>query len=738
MKQVVQNYRSGELRLEDVPVPICRQGGVLVRSAFSLVSAGTERMKVNQARMSLLQMAKARPDKVKQVLTNVKQVGILETVAKVRERLDTLTPLGYSLAGMVEQVGSGLDEFRVGDRVACAGEGIACHAEFVFVPKNLCVPVLKGVELCDAAFATVGAVALNGVRQAGVTIGDSVVVIGLGLVGLLGVQILKAAGCQVVGIDLDPHKVDLAKKCGADHAFERQQANLEEAILHATAGRGADVVYIAASTQSTDPMELAGRIARDRGRVVIVGMIKVEADWQTYYQKELSVILSRSYGPGRYDRNYESRGIDYPIGHVRWTLRRNLEEFIHLLQTKSVRPKLLAPAVFPLEQAPEAYDQLHKNPGKHAVGILFEYPKDAQSVRQVPLSGTQRIAKSTSSIGFGVIGAGNFATGTLIPALKRLSNARLVAICSAGGLSARSAGDRHGFSYCTSDVHDLFQDKAIDAVIIATRHDTHARFAAEALLAGKHVFVEKPLALNSEQVEQLSQAHANSPGILMLGFNRRFSPLSEFVRAHFAKRTSPMEVVCRINAGSLGQDSWYSDANEGGWRIISEGCHFVDLIQFLVGHPIIAVHAQMIGGHVGGRQHDNCIATLRLRDGSIASLIYVANGDPCFEKERIEVFGQGSAAVIENWQVARISTNGKIKKLRGSADRKGHAAELAAFAHAIQNGDPSPIPFDDAVCTTLTTFEIAAGLTSGLVRPVSPRSKSLTSQLERHEPIITA
>jgi predicted dehydrogenase/threonine dehydrogenase-like Zn-dependent dehydrogenase len=710
LKQVVQNYNTGELRLEDVPVPMCRSGGALVRAAYSLVSSGTERMKVDQARMSLLQKARARPDKVKQVLASVKQVGLTETLSKVRERLDALTPLGYSLAGIVEEVGAGVDEIAPGDRVACAGEAIACHAEFVSVPRNLCVPVPDNVDLKDAAFTTVGAIAMNGVRQASVSLGDTVVVIGLGLVGLLGVQILKAAGCRVIGIDLDPHKIELARQCGADVAARRDDPALEDTIDFVTGGIGADAVYIAASTQSTDPMDLAGRITRDRGRVVIVGMVKVEADWQTYYHKELSVIMSRSYGPGRYDRNYELKGIDYPIGYVRWTERRNMEEFLRLLSTKQVRPTLLGPQVFPIQQAPEAYQQLHDSPGKHAVGILFEYPPGAPIERRVSVthadSKTHPACLATSeSVSIALIGAGNFTTATLIPALKRLGNVRLRSICSAGGLTARSAARRHGFEEAVSDYQQVLSDPQINAVVIATRHDTHARFAAEALRAGKHVFVEKPLALTRQQLEEVVSAEQASGRILVPGFNRRYSPMSVAVRDHFASRSSPIEVVCRVNAGEIKADSWYQDPEEGGWRIISEGCHFVDLIQFICGSPPVRVSAEMIGGHAPGGQNDNCIVSLRMQDGSIATLIYVANGDPQFEKERVEVFGQGRSAVIENFRRTLLySGKGLARTLKGHG--KGHAEEMAAFVQGIKTGQ-SPISLDESISSTLAT--LAAG-----------------------------
>ncbi len=715
MKQVVQNYNSGELWIEDVPTPLCKSGGVLVRSAYSLVSIGTERMKVTQARMSKLQMARARPDKVKQVIETVRQTGVIETYKKVRERLDALTPLGYSLAGVVEEVGAGLDEFRVGDRVACAGEKIACHADFVSVPRNLCVHVPDAVDLKDAAFATVGAIAMQGVRQSGVMLGDTVLVVGLGLVGLLGVQILKAAGCQVIGVDLDPKKVELARRCGADLAVTRDNTGLNDDLARFTGGRGPDVGYIAASANTADPMALAGEVVRDRGRVVIVGMVKVEADWQVYYEKELSVVMSRSYGPGRYDPNFEQKGIDYPVGYVPWTQRRNMEEFLRLIGAGHVDPQVMTPQVYDFANAPEAYDRVSGKSGAAApIAILFEYPPDAPKSLSVTLPATAaRRPPTAGQVNVSLVGAGNFATGTLIPALKSIPEARLRTICSARGLSAASAARRHGFAHAASDLQELLTDVDTHAVVIATRHDTHAHFTGDALRAGKHVFVEKPLALTREQLDNVIAAQAQSDRIVLPGFNRRFSPLSEAVQTFFSGRTSPIEVVCRVNAGALGSSSWYQDADEGGWRIISEGCHFVDLIQYLCQSPPVWVSATMIGGAARGQQNDNCAVTLRMADGSLAVLIYIANGDSSFEKERIEVFGQGRVAVIENWHVARLVANGHTEKVRPHGSGKGHGHEMAAFINAIQTGHPSPLPFDQAVATTLATFAAAESLTSG-------------------------
>jgi predicted dehydrogenase len=667
-------------------------------------------MKVSQARMSMLQKAKSRPDKVQQVIQSVRQKGLVETYKLVTERLNALTPIGYSLAGVVEEVGGGIDEFAVGDRVACAGEGIACHAEFVSVPRNLCVRVPDGVDMKDAAYTTVGAIAMQGVRQAGVTLGDTVVVIGLGLIGLLGVQILKAAGCRVIGVDLDPQRVQLAKACGADIAIRRDEPSLEDSVRQFTGGVGVDAAYIAASTKSNDPMELAGQLARDRGKVVIVGMVNVEADWRVYYAKELSVVLSRSYGPGRYDRNYEQKGIDYPISYVRWTEGRNMAEFLRLVQSGQVVPSRVGQKVFAFDNAPEAYDQLHESPSDHPIGILFEYPASASRERRITLPG---IAKAGSAhngcINIGMIGAGNFTTGTLIPALKQVQNVRLRAICSARGLTAKSAANRHGFDYCASDYREVLADKEIHAVVIATHHDTHARFTAEALRAGKHVFVEKPLALTREQLDEVVAAQAQTGRTVMVGFNRRYSPLSVAVRDFFGQRQSPIEVVCRVNAGTLKADSWYQDAEEGGWRIISEGCHFVDLIQYICGCRPVSVYAEMIGGRIPGGQNDNCVVTLKMADGSLGVIVYVANGDPCFEKERVEVFGQGRAAVIENWRVARLVAGGRTRKVNPKGSGKGHSQELAEFAAAVAKGEGYSM-FRDAVAATQTTLAVTESL----------------------------
>lgn len=718
MKQVVQNYRNGDLWLEDVPRPACRAGGVLVRNEYSVVSTGTERMKVEQARMSLLEKAKARPDQVKKVLQNVSQMGVRGTIDKVQERLDALTPLGYSCVGIVEEVGAGIDHIKVGDRVVCAGEGIACHAEFVFAPRNLCALVPEAVDPREAAFATIGAIAMNGVRQAEIGLGDVVVVIGLGLVGLLGVQILKAAGARVIGIDIDNDKLELARLCGAEAALHRKDPALEDVIRELTAGHGADAVYVAASAKSSDPLDLAGEVIRDRGRVCIVGMVPVHADWRTYYGKELSVVLSRSYGPGRYDRNYEDKGIDYPIGYVPWTERRNLEEFVRLVGEGLVTPTKFGATEYAFSEAPDAYAELHEDPGKHAGGILFRYPQAPSAARRIALEVAQTPRPANSdAVRIGLIGAGNFATGTLIPAMKKSPGCEIAAVCSAGGLSAKGAAARHGAGYASSDYDAVLADERIDSVVIATRHNTHAAFTIKALDQGKHVFVEKPLALSFDELEQVARAARSSSAILMPGFNRRFSPLAESARDHFSAEGGALSVTCRINSGRIEAESWYQDTDEGGWRIVSEGCHWIDLVSFLVRSAPTQVSAHMISGAVPGGQNDSCMLNIAFANGAIANLAYLSNGDAHFEKERIEVFGQEKVAVIENWHKASLYENGKRSTVRPKGSGKGHAAEMAAFVAACRTGSPSPISLDSAIATSATALlAVESMLDGGTVR----------------------
>ena len=662
MRQLVQEPGSGRLRLVEVPAPVLREGGVLVRTERSVISVGTERMKLEFGRKSLLGKARERPDQVRQVLDTVSREGVVSAYRKVQGRLGSLAPLGYSSAGVVEAVGRGVTDLEVGQRVACAGAGYANHAERVWVPKHLVVPIPDSVGSEEAAFATLGAIALQGVRQADVRLGECVVVIGLGLLGQLTVQLLRAAGVQVVGVDVDADRVAVAERHGA-LGVERA-GDVEGVVRQATGGIGADAVIIAAATTSDDPIRLAGAVSRDRGRVVVVGAVPINVPRSPFYEKEIEVRLSRSYGPGRYDPEYEEKGHDYPVGFVRWTERRNLGEFVRLLETGAVRLEGLITHRFAFDEAELAYETLTGAEAGRALGVVLAFPAEpAAEPRRIELSGkgsnrtTQNAqadnAKEASGIeragvgqagierpGIGLIGAGSFATGVLLPNLARL-DVSLEGVLTAGGMSARSVGEKHGFRYLTGDPAELLADPATHVVVIATRHDEHARLAADALRAGKAVFVEKPLALDDAALDDVVKAAASGPQ-LMVGFNRRFAPATIFIRERLARVAGARVVQIRVNAGYVPPDAWVHDPEDGGGRLIGEGCHFIDLALFLLGSPAVEVQAAALGGEdPDARLRDNVQVTLRCADGSLGSILYTAKGDSRAGKERVEIFAGG-------------------------------------------------------------------------------------------------
>lgn len=717
MKQIIQTQRTGQVRIEEVLAPFHKPGGVLVRTASSLISAGTERAKVELARKSLLGKARSRPEQVRQVLDLVRQQGLRATYQKVMTRLETLEPLGYSASGLVLAVGEGVDEFRVGDRVACAGAGYANHAEVNFVPKNLCVQVPEKVSLEEAAFATLGAIALHGVRQAEVRLGEVAAVIGLGLLGLLTVQLLKAAGCSVAGIDPNPERCRLGRILGCDLT-----ATLPEEMRSLIAGfspvGGADAVVITAATASSQPIHLAGELARDRGRVVLVGDAGLMVPRNLYYMKELELRLSRSYGPGRYDPAYEEKGHDYPWGYVRWTEKRNLAAFLHLVSTGQVRVEPLITHRFPLEKAGEAYDLIMGKVKEPYLGVLLNYgePKEAAPVLQAAsptapkVSGPDLRPPQQPVVGF--IGAGNFAQASLLPPLKTLAGLVLRTVSTATGLSARKVATQFGFAKETTDPEDLFSDATLNTVFIATRHDSHARYVLRSLEQGKNVFVEKPLCLHEAELQEIATAYASSrPGpLLMVGFNRRFAPLMGKLKEFFARRVAPMVAHLRINAGNIPQDHWTQDPEIGGGRIIGEGCHFVDLAMFLVGSPIIEVYAQALP--VQAHPPDSVCALLRFGDGSLGVLEYLANGNKNLPKEYIEVHAEGRSAVLEDFRNLTFNSLGGQQRFRQRQD-KGHAQEVAAFIEAIQSGGPPPIAFAELLEVTRATFAITTSVRTG-------------------------
>ncbi len=690
-----------------------RPGGVLVRTACSLISSGTERQKVNLAQQSLLGKARERPDQVMKVLSSFKQEGFLNTLKKVRDRLDQPMPLGYSCAGEVMEVADGVDEFQTGDHVACGGEGYANHAEINYLPKNLCVKVPDGLPYESSAYATVGAIALQAVRQAGLGVGERAAVIGMGLVGNLIAQLLKTAGCSVVGVDVDDFRIRMAERVGADISLNGLSGDLENRIEAFSDGLGVDAVIISAATKSNDPIVLAGEISRDRGTVVIVGQVKMDIPWKLYYEKELSVKLSRSYGPGRYDSTYEEKGIDYNVGYVRWTEKRNMEEFLRLVDSGRVDLETITTNRIPIERAPEAYRLILEGKVPH-LGVLLEYPGDARAPSfKIPLKRSTRPAGSGGKIRIGFIGAGKFAQTTLLPNLRKNRHVILKSIASAGGASAQHLGTKFGFEDCRSDYRNILSDPEIDVVVIATRHDQHATIACEALKEEKHVFVEKPLALTEQDLKKVADAWASSPAGLTVGFNRRFSALSEDAHKLFERRDHPIEIVYRVNSGMQESDSWYRDIEVGGGGILGEACHFIDFLRYVTGSRITRVFGSSVCDGSGKVDRENFTASLAFEDRSIGTIHYYSNGDPSYEKERVEIFGGDKTVVIRNFRRLVVSEGGRIRKSTKFLGDKGHKAELDRFVDAIRLDMEMPIPFSEIVETSLATLKILDSVAEG-------------------------
>lgn len=726
MKQVLQNLKNGETLVVDVPVPAPQKGEALVRTAASLVSAGTERMLVSFAEKSLLGKARSRPDLVRQVVDKARREGILTTLEAAFGRLDQPMPLGYSSAGTITALGEGLTGFKVGQRVACAGGGFAVHAEYACVPKNLLAALPAQVDFESAAFSTLGAIALHGFRLAEVQLGERVGVIGLGLLGLLAVQIARAAGCQVIGVDLDPGRVALGESLGA-LATLRPQA--QEAAQSFTRGRGCDAVLICADTSASDPVELAGAIARDRARVVAVGAVGLRLPRKVYYEKELTFLNSRSYGPGRYDPAYEEMGSDYPIGYVRWTEGRNLEAFVELLDAGSVDVKPLISHRFAVDQAPQAYELITGKQTEPFLGVLLTYPESENGqTDQVVLTQQKGHADSpaepavttaggaqTDLVQLGVLGAGNFALAVMLPAVKGTPGIQLVGVASASGVNARYAAERFGFVYATSDSSRILQDPQVNTVAVLTRHHLHAEQVIAALRAGKHVFCEKPLAINRAELEEIHQALQTAqasavPPLLMVGFNRRFAPLAVRMKEFLGSQSEPLYAHYRVNAGYIPLSHWTQDPEQGGGRIIGEGCHFIDFLTYLVGSPPISTSVQ--GLPDGGRyREDNVVISLTFSDGSIGLVSYLANGDKAFPKERVEVFQSGRVAVLDDFRLLELTFNGKRKSIYSRLRQdKGHRAEWGAFTAAIRAGGPPPIPYDQLFGVMQSTLDAADSL----------------------------
>jgi predicted dehydrogenase/threonine dehydrogenase-like Zn-dependent dehydrogenase len=734
MKQVFQDARSAEITVAEVPSPKLLPGCVLVRTAASLVSAGTERASSEFASKNLLQKARMRPDLVREVVSKISRDGLLATVSAVRGRLDQPAALGYSSAGTIVTVGEGVTDLAPGDRVACAGAGHAVHAELACIPRMLVARILSArVSFNEAAFTTIGAVALHGVRNADIKLGEVVAVIGLGLLGQLTVQILKAAGCVVLGMDISKERVDLALRLGAD-AASTSSSGFQDLCLQHSAGHGTDAILITAQTASNDPVNLAGAVARNRAVVVAVGTVAMDIPRRLFYDKELDFRVSRSYGPGRYDAAYEQKGIDYPIGYVRWTETRNMEAFLKLAADRKLDLLSLITHRFPIVRAHSAYDLITSRTQEPFLGVLITYPDFVNETPSVQLAKQNEVAANQvtanrESIRLGLLGAGNFAVSTLLPAIKRLGGVELIAVSAANGSHARHAAEKFGFSSCTTDEQEILNNPSINIVVIATRHHLHARQVIAALSSGKHIFCEKPLCLNEEELGQIVAAvtdRASDGGTgkshaphLMVGFNRRFAPLAVRMKSFLQEVSEPLAIHYRVNAGFLPADHWLNDPQQGGGRILGEVCHFVDFLCFLTNSSPVEVETRSLP-NPGRYSNDNIVCSLRFANGSQGTISYLANGDKSFSKERIEVFGGGTVAVLEDFRRLELIRGGKKRVLRSLLrQNKGHSGEWEAFVAAIKSGGESPIPMPEVVTTMLATFALEDSRTSG--KPVAIR-----------------
>ncbi len=718
MKQVLQPIDSGATRVAEIPAPICGPREVLIANETSLISAGTEKMIVDLARKSLLGKARERPDHVRRVLQKVRQEGVLETIQQVRAKLADPLSLGYSSAGTVIEAGREVRQFQPGDRVASNG----AHAGVVAVPHNLVARIPAGVPFSEACYGVVGAIALQGVRLAKVGVGDRVAVIGLGLIGQIAVMLLRASGCIVIGTDPDEARRQLAINSGAE-AGRREE--FVATLLARTGGHGVDAVLIAASTSSDEPIELAATVARKKGRVIAVGAVGLNVPRSEFYPKELELIVSCSYGPGRYDASYEEQGLDYPYAYVRWTEQRNIEAVLEQIAEKRLDVARLTTHTFEVNDAEKAY-QLIETGSEPFLGIVLKYAgaSDERTLARSVTIRSERVARplGEGEIGVGLIGAGNFASLVLLPALKRISGLRPRAICSAGGVSAVVRGERHGFEVACTDVADVLGDELVNTVFVATRHDLHCEQTLAALHRGKHVFVEKPLAIEAEQLSAFAAGLAGLDDNSLLwtvGFNRRFSTAAQLVGEFFAPVQAPATLTYRFNAGPMAADHWTQDLATGGGRLVGEACHALDLACFLLGSQITRIFAESVEpGGAAGAGDDQTIIVARFDNGSTASIGYFAGGDKAFPKERIEVFGGGRVAVIDDFKTVTLCREGRTKTHKISSRDKGHQAELAAFVAAVRRGGPPPIPYSSLLNVSWAALAVMESLRTGQGVPV--------------------
>lgn len=703
MRQLIQSFKTGELGVFNVPAPMCKKNGALVQTKISLVSAGTEKMLVDFAKKSMLAKAKDRPDLVKQVVDKMKKEGIKNTLEKVFTKLDTPIPLGYSSAGCVIEIGSDLDGFNIGDRVACGGAGYANHSEINYVPKNLMVKIPDAVDDIDASFVTVGAIALQGVRQTQPLLGEKIAVMGLGLLGQLTVQLLKANGCKVIGSDIDPDKMKLALELGADevcHATELIKKSNEFSN-----GYGVDAVIIAASTPSNQPVIDAAEISRMRGRVVFLGMVGMDIPRNSYYKKELDLRLSMAYGPGRYDPEYEEKGNDYPYDLVRWTEQRNFEAFLGLVAEGKITPKKILTHEFDFDDAMSAYDLLEGKVKEKYLGIVLKYNSNIRLEDHKNVKISDKTITS-SKVNIGLIGAGNFTKSVILPNLKKVDGYEFVGLCTATGVSAQGNGEKNGFKYITTDSDEIFKNDEINTVFITTRHNDHAQKVIKAIENNKHCFVEKPICIKESELEEIKDKYTGDT-IVQVGFNRRFAPLIANMKKTLGN--NPMSINYRVNAGIIPKNVWIQDSEIGGGRIIGEVCHFIDTCSFLIGSDVKSVFATTIKKTDKSiPDEDNISIILNYKNGSTATITYFAYGDNSMPKESIEAFANDVSISLNDFREL-VTYKGKTRKEKSSNQDKGFVNEFKAFKEAVNTGN-SAISFKSIYNTTKTTFKILESL----------------------------
>jgi predicted dehydrogenase/threonine dehydrogenase-like Zn-dependent dehydrogenase len=703
---------DGKTIVEEVPVPVARSRTALVKTSTSLVSAGTERMLVDFAEKNLIGKATSRPDLVRQVIAKAQREGLLPTLEAAFNKLEQPMPLGYSSAGTIIEVGAEMGEFKPGDRVACAGGGFAVHAEYALVPYNLLAPLPDNVDFASAAFTTLGAIAMHGFRLSSPQLGESVCVIGLGLLGLLAAQIARAAGCSVFGIDLSPDRVRLAQSLGFSAALNEASLDMVPGV---TNGRGFDHVLICADTHSNDTVALAGQVSRDRGSVVAVGAVGMDLPRKIYYDKELDFKVSRSYGPGRYDPRYEEAGNDYPIGYVRWTEGRNLQAFVDLLANGQVDVHPLITHRFPIEDAPKAYDLITGRLKEPFLGVLLTYPESIEEKGIVHKVETPSyVSAPQPTIKLGVLGAGNYAQAVFLPVIRKTGGAELKGIVTASGLSAQQTASRFGFGFAATTEEEVLENPDINSVVILTRHQHHARQVLTALRNKKSVYCEKPLALTPDELAEIeSTLDQPETPLLTVGYNRRFAPMATRMSEFLKVRSEPLFIQYRVNAGYLPPTHWIHDPLQGGGRIIGEGCHFIDFLTFLVGDSPVSVHATGLPDKEKYNR-DNVLLTLYFADGSIGTVTYLANGNKNFAKERVEAFTSGRIAVLNDFRTLELVTEERknITRSRLRQD-KGHTHAWQGFLTALKQGGPPPIPYDQLMSTSRASFAALESLRSG-------------------------